>query len=89
MNYNDTQEPDTQPGSYYVSAADGDRIWLMLGPFENDHKAALEAVKAVKDYCVKREPYSYFYAWGTCRLPAGSEKQGHANNCLLNLLPRS
>jgi hypothetical protein len=61
------QEPDTKPGFYYVSVVDGGRVALALGPFVNDHAAALERVAAVRDYVRGRSDRAWFYSFGTVR----------------------
>ena len=34
------QQPDTQPGHYYVTAHDAGKTYPMAGPFVNDHAGA-------------------------------------------------
>ena len=60
---------DTRDGEYYVSVVDGARYALLLGPFVNDHAAALSRVEAVKKFAQSIDPRAIFYAFGTCRLP--------------------
>lgn len=73
-----TETPDTQPGSYYVSARDGGRHWLLLGPF-TDHAAALCMVAPVRALANEHEPFSAFYAFGTCRCGLTEKQLGSAN----------
>lgn len=68
-----TQEPDTRPGAYYVSVIDGPRAALLVGPFINDHAAALSLVDAVRVKACDLDPRGVFYAYGTCRLPLEGE----------------
>jgi hypothetical protein len=64
------QEPDIQPGEYYVSVIDGKKSALLLGPFTNDHAAALAAVDKVRAKAIQIDSKASFYAFGTARLPA-------------------
>jgi hypothetical protein len=64
-----TQAADTKPGNYYVSVVDSKRYNLLLGPFVDDHKAALDHVDAVRAKAEELDPRAVFYAYGTCRLP--------------------
>ena len=67
------QTPDTKPGEYYVSVIDGPRAGRLLGPFTNDHQAALDMVNKVRDKAIEMDPRAHFYAFGTCRLD-GNDK---------------
>jgi hypothetical protein len=67
------QEPDTQPGYYYVSVIDGTRFGLLLGPFENDHVKALNMVEAVRKKAEELDPWGAFYGFGTCRVPLDTQ----------------
>lgn len=73
------EAPDTQPGAYYVTAADITSnagtvaaYWLMLGPFINDHASALACVDAVQAMCNKLDTTgrAWFMSYGTIRKPA-------------------
>lgn len=64
------QLPDTKPGNYYVSVIDGPRSALLLGPFENDHAAALAMVDKVRAKAEEVDPRASWYAFGTCRMDA-------------------
>jgi len=76
-----TQKPDSQPGYYYVSVADGPRVGLLLGPFENDHAMALSMIEAVRKKAEEMDPWAVFYGFGTCRLPLDSNpRQGYLNS---------
>ncbi len=70
--FNAGQEPDTQPGRYYVTAQDGDRHWHVYGPLET-HAEALAAVADVKTYANERDPRAFFMAWGTGRIDLADE----------------
>ena len=63
------EETRHTPGYYYVSVTDGPRYRLLLGPFENDHAAALAMVKAVRLKAQELDAWAVFYGFGTCRLP--------------------
>ncbi len=63
------QQPDTKPGNYYVSVIDGRRKAVLLGPFLNDHAAALNQVDAVRKKAMDLDPKAAFYSFGTCRIP--------------------
>lgn len=78
----DEQQPDTAPGNYYVSARDGDKYWLLSGPYVNDHAGALAMVAKVRAISHREHARSHFYAFGTCRrdedAPLGSfQKAGY------------
>lgn len=75
------QQPDTAPGNYYVSVIDPDtgRFGLLLGPFKNDHAAALAMVDKVRAKACDLDPRAYWYAFGTCRLPEDYEEPGRLN----------
>ena len=62
------QQPDTKPGNYYVSVVRGKDSRLLLGPFANDHAAALEMVDAVRKKAEELDAKAHWYAFGTCRL---------------------
>ena len=63
------QKPDLQPDNYYVSARDGDKYWLLAGPWPT-HAEALAQVQAVWDHCRRVDPIgAEWKAYGTCRRP--------------------
>lgn len=62
-----TQTPDLKPGDYYVSVIDGQRTGLLLGPFLNDHAAAIAMVEAARTKACETDPRAHWYAFGTCR----------------------
>ena len=66
-----TQQPDTQPGNYYVTVIrDGhkDRVRALAGPFVNDHAKALAMVATVRALAIQIDPWSAFYNFGTSRI---------------------
>jgi hypothetical protein len=52
---------------FYVSAIDGKRSSLMLGPFAS-HEAALARVDACRRKADDLDGRAWFWAWGTCRV---------------------
>ena len=71
-------QPDTRPGEYYVTAFDGSRYAKLLGPFTDDHQAALNHVEKVRAKAEQIDPRAVFYAFGTCRIPPGDSVQVRA-----------
>ncbi len=67
INDSDVQEPDPQPGHYYVTAQDGDRDWHVCGPWPT-HAEALAALPDVRTYAGQRDPRAAFMGWGTGRI---------------------
>ena len=65
-----TQTADSRPGEYYVTVIDGDRWNRLLGPFTNNHQAALDMVDAVRKKACEIDPKAHFYAFGTARIPS-------------------
>lgn len=65
-----TQTADTKPGAYYVTVIDGKRVGRLLGPFYDDHGAALAMVDKVRDKAMELDSRAFWYAFGTCRIPA-------------------
>lgn len=63
------QAPDTKPGAYYVTVIDGPRHGRLLGPFFNDHAAALALVDAARAKAEEMDPKEIWYAYGTARFP--------------------
>ena len=79
-----TQNPDTAPGNYYVTARDGGRHALLAGPFPNNHAAALALVDRARVEAEKVDPRAVWYAYGTARFPETFNEPGKLNNRLLN-----
>ena len=73
----ETQQPDTRPGPYFVSAIDGTKKYLMAGPYAQ-HTDALEDVERVLEIAYKADGRAHFMAWGTCRIE-GSTQVGNMN----------
>ncbi len=67
--WNEGQQPDTKPGPYYVTARQGDKYWLMRGPFAL-HVDALAAVKETMCKACDLDARAHWMQWGTCRKPA-------------------
>lgn len=61
------QAPDTKPGFYYVTARDGGRTALLVGPFEDDHAQALALVDAGRRAAEEVDSRAVFWWFGTCR----------------------
>jgi hypothetical protein len=62
------QTADNKPGEYYVSVVHGPRKGLLLGPFTNNHQAALDMVDTVRTKAEELDAMAVFYAFGTVRL---------------------
>lgn len=77
------QEPDTKPGSYYVSVVrqpgGNKNTRLLAGPFVDDHAAALVAVDQVRRLATDYDMKTYFDAFGTVRLPSSYTRPGFFN----------
>lgn len=63
------QKPDTKPGAYYVSVLRGNDYRVLLGPFMDDHAAALASVDKVRAKAEELDVKAVWYAFGTCRIP--------------------
>ena len=73
---------DVKNGHYYVSILNGSRKCLALGPFTNNHIAALSQVEQVNDYVSEHYPGGWFYAYGTCRIVTNNPPAGILNKQL-------
>ena len=79
-----TQEPDPQPGHYYVSCVnEAGKHALLSGPYP-EHATALGLVEKARRLGEKFDARAVWYAFGTCRLdltataPAGVfQKNGY------------
>lgn len=69
------QQPDNQPGPYYVSVVDGSRHSLLSGPYDT-HQEALDMVSKADVIACLLDPRAHFYAFGTARIKDGSSPQG-------------
>ncbi len=76
------QQPDTQPGHYYVTAHDAGKTYPMAGPFVNDHAGALAAVRRIREAACNIDGRACFMAWGTVRAPDTYTKPGRLNAVL-------
>lgn len=83
MRYAEAATPDPRPGHYYVSALEGRRFALLLGPYPT-HAEALGFVDAARLCAVALDPRAVWWAYGTCRLPEDHPEppQGHMNRLL-------
>jgi len=77
-----SQAPDTKPGAYYVTVKDGARYGRLLGPFVNDHAAALAWVDRAREVAEKQDPRAAFYTFGTARWEPGTTVAGVLNKLL-------
>ena len=78
----ETQRPDDKPGNYYVTALDGARHALLVGPFKNDHAGALALVERARIEAEKVDPRAIWYAYGTARFPEDCTTPGKLNDRL-------
>lgn len=76
--------PDPRPGNYYVSAVDGPNYYLMLGPFPNDHAAALARVDEVRAFTKDKDTSgrAHFMGFGTVRMAETVTRPGNLNKYL-------
>jgi len=70
------QQPDDEPGDYFVSARDGKQFSLVSGPYTNDHAAALADIAECRTLAESVDARAAFAAFGTCRLPLECGKIG-------------
>lgn len=82
------QTADTKPGAYYVTACDMvdnagtvGAVYLMLGPFIDDHATALACVDAVQALCNELDSTgrAWFKVYGTVRYDT-PPRAGRLNN---------
>lgn len=75
------QTPDTKPGNYYVSVRrdDGD-FRCLLGPYRDDHKAALAMVDEARKVAEELDPKAFWYSYGTLRTEYSYSKPGILND---------
>lgn len=82
------QKPDTKPGLYYVSAMnETGRKWVpLLGPFPDNHAAALEKVDDVRTLACDIDPRGVWWSYGTVRIDHQVDPpQGRLNDRLANV----
>ena len=65
--YNPLEGADPRPGDYYVTAWYGNSYTYLVGPFRNDHQAALGMVEAARRLAYTLDAKAPWYAYGTCR----------------------
>jgi hypothetical protein len=66
---------------YYVSVLDGPKHGLLAGPYDT-HQKALDMVGPAKEIAQEVDPWAWFYAFGTCKMPEGYDKPGVLNHLL-------
>lgn len=67
------QAPDSKPGSYYVSVRKDNGDWRpLLGPFVDNHAAALAWVDKAQAKALDMDPRASWYSYGTVRLEPGA-----------------
>lgn len=74
----DEQVADPQPGNYYVTVKDGERLGLLVGPLPK-HQQALDLLPAARAKAQEADAYSAFYSFGTVRMAEGFTKPGVLN----------
>ncbi|PNE59667.1 hypothetical protein A8H39_00515 [Paraburkholderia fungorum] len=64
------QQPDTKRDLYYVSAMNetGQKWVPLLGPFPDDHAAALGKVDDVRTLACDLDPRGVWWSYGTARI---------------------
>jgi hypothetical protein len=75
---NPKQQPDTEPGNYYVSIIRDGRVGLLAGPFRK-HADALAMVDQARTEAEKADPRAAFDSFGTVRLADDYTKPGVLN----------
>ena len=77
------QTPDSKPGNYYVTVRrDDGEARALAGPFRDDHKAALDMVRAASKMAGEIDPRAAFYSFGTARTAYNYDKPGILNERL-------
>lgn len=56
--------------AYYVSVIDAGRFRLLAGPFPT-HEEAEKHVEPARKIAYERDPWAWFYAYGTCMVQDG------------------
>jgi len=75
-----TQEPDSKQGNYYVTATDAGRVAFLVGPYRDDHAAALAMVDTARRIAPEVDRAAIWYAYGTARVdPDVYDKPGILN----------
>ena len=79
-----TQTPDTKPGNYYVSVRrDNGDFRCLVGPFRDDHSAALALVDPARKIAQDVDPKAAWYSFGTVRTEYSYDKPGILNDKVL------
>ena len=65
---------DHRPGLYYVLARNGERTFVLLGPFKRYGQAA-RFRGACEALACKADPWACFYTYGVARLPLPPGKE--------------
>jgi len=60
---------DLRPGHYYVTIIDGPRYGFLLGPYHNNHAAAIRDINLARELAHEVDPFSDFASFGTARIP--------------------
>ena len=74
-----SQREQNREGNYYVTCLNG-KYYRFLGPFPNNHRAALDAVDAVRKKAEEIDPRCAFLAFGTCRTELSDDAPGSMND---------
>lgn len=70
-----SQAPDNKPGAYYVSVRRGASDWRpLVGPFINNHAAALALVDRAQAKAMDMDPRACWYYFGTVRIDIEPDK---------------
>lgn len=70
---------------FYVSVVNGRRHGLLVGPFPTE-AAARAQVGPTRTWVLDRDPWAWFYGFGTASLPAEEARPGRLN---VHLLPET
>ena len=62
-------------GGYYVSVKDGRKFGLLAGPYET-HSEAIAKIRAARDIPCHRDPWAWFYHYGTVRMKGSYREPG-------------
>jgi len=70
-----TQEPDSQPGPYYVSVENNGSYRLLSGPYDT-HSEALSRVSLARRVSERHDAKAVWYGFGTTRMKPDYNKPG-------------
>jgi hypothetical protein len=71
----DDPAPETKPDegrAFFTSAIDGDRYWILTGPFATFGEAK-GAVDPARDKACKMNDRAWWFAFGVCQAPSDSQ----------------